>query len=399
MRVSLLEYINYDVKKFLSRWESEGRPYIDIIGEDGSGFISWLEGYDPSPAKKYVNWMIVRYLRGDISRLEDIPSRISGALRVYMGLGNKKKLRPEHRDINRIIDIEDIIDEYRDISVTSKSEQREKYISDGSAELIFDDAEYRVIVPKTSEASCYYGVNTRWCTASRDNNMFDNYNRDGPLYIILHKPSNTRWQFHFESDQFMDERDASINLISFFTKHRKIFNIFKKLGLVDYDGDSWRIYKSYYNKDLQLHRTDGPAVEYPDGTKRWYLNDKLHRTDGGPAVEYPDGTKRWYLNGKLHRTDGGPAIELSDGTKYWYLNGELHRSDGGPAIEYPDGRKYWWLNGERHRTDGPAFENSDGTKAWYLNGSEYSFSEWKKMVDNISVSESILEIRRLAGIN
>jgi hypothetical protein len=28
----------------------------------------------------------------------------------------------------------------------------------------------------------------------------------------------------------------------------------------------------------------------------------------------------WYLNGKLHRTDG-PAIEHSDGDKEWYLNG------------------------------------------------------------------------------
>ena len=29
----------------------------------------------------------------------------------------------------------------------------------------------------------------------------------------------------------------------------------------------------------------------------------------------------WYLNGKPHRTDG-PAIEWADGTKYWFLNGK-----------------------------------------------------------------------------
>ena len=32
-----------------------------------------------------------------------------------------------------------------------------------------------------------------------------------------------------------------------------------------------------------------------------------------------DGTKHWYLNGNLHREDG-PAIEYANGTKYWYLN-------------------------------------------------------------------------------
>jgi len=58
---------------------------------------------------------------------------------------------------------------------------------------------------------------------------------------------------------------------------------------------------------------------------------------------YSNGTKSWYQNGKLHRTDG-PAIEGANGTKSWYQNGELHRTDG-PAIEYADGHKDWWIEG------------------------------------------------------
>ena len=57
------------------------------------------------------------------------------------------------------------------------------------------------------------------------------------------------------------------------------------------------------------------------------------------------GTKRWYLNGRLHR-EGGPAIEHADGYKVWWLNGRLHR-EGGPAVEYSNGNKEWWLNGVR----------------------------------------------------
>ena len=59
-----------------------------------------------------------------------------------------------------------------------------------------------------------------------------------------------------------------------------------------------------------------------NGTKRWYLNDKLHCKDG-PAIEYPDGTKEWWLNGKLHREDG-PAREWGDEHKEWYLNGKIY---------------------------------------------------------------------------
>jgi hypothetical protein len=95
-----------------------------------------------------------------------------------------------------------------------------------------------------------------------------------------------------------------------------------------------------------------------------------------PVMEIdPKGTKAWYLNDKLHRTDG-PAVEYSNGGKAWYLNGELHRTDG-PAIERADGTKGWWLNDELHRVDGPAIEYANGTKVWYLNGIEYTEAEWK----------------------
>ena len=33
------------------------------------------------------------------------------------------------------------------------------------------------------------------------------------------------------------------------------------------------------------------------------------------------GLKAWTLNGELHREDG-PAIEWSDGTKKWWINGK-----------------------------------------------------------------------------
>ena len=44
-----------------------------------------------------------------------------------------------------------------------------------------------------------------------------------------------------------------------------------------------------------LHRTDGPAIEYADGVKSWYIDDKSHRTDG-PAVEWPNSSRAWYVD-------------------------------------------------------------------------------------------------------
>jgi hypothetical protein len=113
--------------------------------------------------------------------------------------------------------------------------------------------------------------------------------------------------------------------------------------IVEIDESGNRFWKN--PKTEKLHREDGPAIEYADGTKYWFLNGQRHREDG-PAVEYADGSKVWYLNGQWHREDG-PAIERIDGIKFWYLNDKLHREDG-PACEYADGKKYWYLNGINH---------------------------------------------------
>lgn len=56
--------------------------------------------------------------------------------------------------------------------------------------------------------------------------------------------------------------------------------------------------KFYYSdKELKiLHREDGPAIEWVNGDKEWYINNKQHREDG-PAIEWTNGNTYWYLNG------------------------------------------------------------------------------------------------------
>ena len=71
-----------------------------------------------------------------------------------------------------------------------------------------------------------------------------------------------------------------------------VFDILKYRIEVDARGTRW-----YYNSAGQLHRTNGPAVEWDNGTKSWYQNGKRHRIDGA-AIEYLDGDKVWFINGE-----------------------------------------------------------------------------------------------------
>lgn len=86
-----------------------------------------------------------------------------------------------------------------------------------------------------------------------------------------------------------------------------------------------KVYKDrteWYNLEGQLHREDGPAIEWGNGDKEWYLNGKLHREDGH-AVEYVDGAKFWYLNGRqisekefnrISKTCEGREVEIEGRT-------------------------------------------------------------------------------------
>ena len=54
----------------------------------------------------------------------------------------------------------------------------------------------------------------------------------------------------------------------------------------------------YYYKDpahLIIHRDDGPAIEYKNGSKEWWRDGKRHRADG-PAVEFVNGENSYWYN-------------------------------------------------------------------------------------------------------
>jgi hypothetical protein len=129
----------------------------------------------------------------------------------------------------------------------------------------------------------------------------------------------------------------------------------------------------WYQNNLK-HRFDGPAIELSNGTKIWYfVGFKLNCINNQDFLLFLSKpiclTNNWYhkiwynARGNIHREDG-PAIEYSNGDKSWFINGKLHREDGPAYVS--DFTKKWYINNELHRLDGPAVEyNGIDTKYWY----------------------------------
>jgi hypothetical protein len=103
-----------------------------------------------------------------------------------------------------------------------------------------------------------------------------------------------------------------------------------------------------------------------------------------------EGNKRWYHNDNLHRLDG-PAVEYVDGSKCWFVDGKFHRIDG-PAIEWADGSKEWYVDGKYHRLDGPAIELTSGTKYWYLDDVQLTEAQWRKRVAKPNCEGKVVEV-------
>lgn len=173
------------------------------------------------------------------------------------------------------------------------------------AKKVMETNDWLVIQPTTEESACYYGANTKWCTASKENSMFNYYNEQGPIYIFINKKDNSKFQFHAQSFQFMDELDDPIapkevfddEKIIKFIEEKVIDNVYSDnfylwkdsllMGLDD-DGESNlfiqtninNFFDSLYSEDTDINRQTIDIIEnYFRGeitdTQKYYDDEEL----------------------------------------------------------------------------------------------------------------------------
>ncbi len=175
-----------------------------------SAILEILERGDPTRNKEYSQAIAKMYANG-LSKAEDVVSTLADYLAKFDKLKRRKKIQPPRNDFNRYRSLEDfmdVVDEYPDEEAESKPEEKK------NATELYRDDKLIVTIPQDVEAACYYGQGTRWCTAGKNNNMFDYYTKGNrPLYVIIPRQQaypGEKYQFHFETKQFMNEQDRQI---------------------------------------------------------------------------------------------------------------------------------------------------------------------------------------------
>ena len=249
--------INDFGNKLTQRYQKETKET-----ESAQEILAKITSIDPTPNKEFTFWCAMNYantdnpkFNGGITRFEDI-GRAMDSLEKFKRLLRNKNLTPALpvRDVNQIrglTTLEDIVTKYPEKEMESNKEktsaEEQGFYQTNQAQLIYNDPQVKVVVPKTEKASCFFGINTQWCTAAKNNNMFNAYSKEGPLYIVLLKKENKRYQFHFQNMQFMDEKDKEINPNELADKYPILWDIFTPIA--------------EKNKTLALYKNPSEAVQ------------------------------------------------------------------------------------------------------------------------------------------
>ena len=205
----LQQYLADHADALLS-WRFDSPEYQKQYTDRAMGKI---EAADPTNNKKYTQWMARQFALGHVLKLEDVASTLADSVAKFDKLNRKKKIPAPFNDINRYKTADEFMnkmDEFEDIVDDSED-------AASKAKKAYADDDVTVIVPENEAAACKYGRNTRWCTAAvHGTNYFDQYNRQGPMYILIPKTpahAGEKYQLHFPSSQFMDENDDPVSLI------------------------------------------------------------------------------------------------------------------------------------------------------------------------------------------
>jgi hypothetical protein len=212
----------------ISVQDAYAKFYNDISQDDYTSIIEADPFSKPNFLSPYAKWLLGLYKNKNL-KLEDL-YKATEYIKAFNTL--KPRLSLDKRDINKFKSLPDmfnIIKPYMESGETIQSSTSlEKEIKQKEVKRLYEDEKWLVIQPLTERAACYYGKNTEWCTAGKENNRFEYYASQGPLYINIDKVNNEKYQFHFESGQFMDENDSDIDFMDFMSKNKNLRNFYNE---------------------------------------------------------------------------------------------------------------------------------------------------------------------------
>lgn len=179
----------------------------------------FAEHGDPTVNKQHTQYILNLY-RNKSLKQEDA-YKVKDALTMFEK--HKHKLSPAEKvmSVKNYPSITSISDKMKPFEGTYASKaEKTKDLTQKGHELKYEDDHIKIHHISNEDASKEIygggakrgGTGTDWCTAARsDNCMFNEYHSKGPIHVVHRKSDGAVFQYHAQSNQFMDKNDDSIS--------------------------------------------------------------------------------------------------------------------------------------------------------------------------------------------
>lgn len=207
--------------------------FVDIVmadprsNMDGAGNLQSLG--------KYAKLLLSFYQKGTL-QIEDLVKA-----KEYLGYVYQHRISLNINNLRSLSDLYKIIQKYIVEDTLDFKEIINALTIDVDYKLLHNGEDWSFYQPLTEKGASYLGFSTEWCTTwgqyclnkkNRDrDNYFERHHKQGPLFIIINNINPIdKYQFHFETSQYMDKMDRRINLPDFwFGKDEVKFYFFPSL--------------------------------------------------------------------------------------------------------------------------------------------------------------------------
>lgn len=180
---------------------------------------------------KYAKLLLGFYQKGTL-QIEDLVKA-----KEYLGYVYLHNVAVEINKLKNLGDLYKVIQKYIVEDTMDFKEILNALTPNEDYELLHNGENWLFYQPLTQKGASYLGYSTEWCTTwgeyclnkkSKDRtNYFQTHHDKGPLFIIINKTDPTdKYQFHFETNQYMDKNDKRINLSSFWYGKDEVKNYF-----------------------------------------------------------------------------------------------------------------------------------------------------------------------------
>ena len=156
---------------------------------------------DKTKTKKYLPFMLSTWSNGPrLIKSDYLVELVNKFDDLLPYIKNKDIYSEEYKDIKTFFRVINDAEELKD----EKSFVREEHI-----DVLIETDDFIFVHPKTHKGSCKYGANTKWCTASRnDEETFKAYMKSGFLAYLISKkqmdPNYSKLAFYCNEDTMLD---------------------------------------------------------------------------------------------------------------------------------------------------------------------------------------------------